>query len=282
VAALGMTLRESLLRASVEPLPDGAVLALDQTFQGLPEMAHGGTVLALFDAIVRRTGPRRVRSHYLRKVPLGVALTVRHEPAGDGMRVALDSGATRLVDGGVAMAAAQIAVPGPRPPAGRARALPVSTSCFVCGVGNEHGLRATLAFDEDTVHGVWRPAEHVRAADGTLAPIAVTALLDEAAFWLGALATGESGMTTALDLTLLRAIPFGAPVTIVGDRRRVAPRADARYAYTEVAAFAADGGLAATATITFVAVRGAARKLVPWLARANADATIRDVFPAYA
>jgi len=39
----------------------------------------------------------------------------------------------------------------------------------------------------------WQPRAPFRRADGSLAPAALTTLLDEAAFWLGALATGESG-----------------------------------------------------------------------------------------
>lgn len=275
-----MTLCESLLRGSIDPLADGAVLALDPAFQGLPEMAHGGTVLALFDAVARRRGPRRIRGHYTKKVPLGADLSLRLVPAEAGLHVALDAGATRLVDGIVSAAPSAIDVPRPRG-AHAAHPLPLSTTCFVCGVRNERGLRAQLQFDDDTVHGVWRPTDLVRAADGTLAPIALTALLDEAAFWLGALATGESGMTTELEVTLWRPVPFGEPVTIVGDRRRVAPRSDARYADTEVAAFADDGTPAATAKITFVAVRGAARRLAGWLAETNAPDVIRRVFPAY-
>ncbi|MBI1737279.1 MAG: hypothetical protein HYR51_19070 [Candidatus Rokubacteria bacterium] len=277
-----MTLRDSLLRASVEPLADGTVLALDPGFQGLPGMAHGGTVLALFDAVAGHAGPRRVRGHYMKKVPLGADLTLRREAVGAGVKVALDAGSTRVVDG-IVSAAAPAATPRPKPPAPHAaHPLPLSTSCFVCGVQNPLGLHAALGFDDETVHGVWRPRETVRAADGTLAPIALTALLDEAAFWLGALATGESGMTTELEVTLLRPVPFGEPVTIAGDRSRVAPRADARYAETEVTAFAPDGTAAATARITFVAVRGAARRLAGWLAQTNAPDVIRRVFPTYA
>lgn len=275
-----MTLRESLLRASIEPLADGAVLALDPGFQGLPEMAHGGTVLALFDAVAGRTGPRRIRGHYMKKVPLAADLALRLEPTDAGIRVALDAGATRLVDGVVSAAPLAMAAAPPRG-AHDGHPLPLSTSCFVCGVQNPLGLRAQLRFDDETVHGVWRPTDLVRAADGTLAPIALTALLDEAAFWLGALATGESGMTTELEVTLLRPVPFGEPVTIIGERGRVAPRADARYADTDVTAFAADGAPAATARITFVAVRGAARRLAAWLAQTNTPDVIRRVFPAY-
>src|SRR5262249_50804329 len=143
------------------------------------------------------------------------------------------------------------------------------------------GLGATFRLDDATVSGVWTPPNRFRAADSTLAPVALTALLDEGAFWLGAVATGESGMTTELAVTLARPLAFGAPITSVGARRRVVPRADARYLDPELAALTDGGDVVATARIPFVAVRGAARRLASWLARTNAPETIRRVFPAY-
>jgi len=93
--------------------------------------------------------------------------------------------------------------------------LPVSRTCFACGTDNDLGLRARLGFDDDTVGATWEPRPPFRRADGTLAPAALTTLLDEAAFWLGALATGESGMTTELRVSLHRPAPFGAVITVI-------------------------------------------------------------------
>src|SRR5436305_154700 len=73
---------------------------------------------------------------------------------------------------------------------------PLWRGSFACGTETAVGLRARLAFDADTVRGTWQPRAPRRRDDGSLAPAALTTLLDEAAFWLGALATGESGMTT--------------------------------------------------------------------------------------
>ena len=110
---------------------------------------------------------------------------------------------------------------------------------------------------------------------------ALTTLLDEAAFWLGALATGESGMTTELRVSLHRPAPFSAPVTVTGARGAVHQRGDdARYWETDVVA-RADGEVVATARITYVAVRGAARRLVTGMLAMNDPACVRRVFPAY-
>jgi hypothetical protein len=67
-----------------------------------------------------------------------------------------------------------------------------------------------------------------------------------------------------------------------GARAAVRPRAgDRRYWDTEVVAAAADGRIVASARITFVAVRGAARRLVTGLLAMNDPARLRSVFPAY-
>ena len=126
-----------------------------------------------------------------------------------------------------------------------------------------------------------RRAPGFRAADGTLAPVALTTLLDEAAFWLGALATGESGMTTELRVTLHGRAPRRRRRSpSPGARASARPRAgDARYWDTAVAARDAGGRLVASAAITFVAVRGAARRLVTGMLAVNAPDVLRRVFP---
>ena len=43
-----------------------------------------------------------------------------------------------------------------------------------------------LELDDDRISGRWTPSAALRTADGSVAPIAITTLLDEAAFWLGA------------------------------------------------------------------------------------------------
>jgi acyl-coenzyme A thioesterase PaaI-like protein len=159
--------------------------------------------------------------------------------------------------------------------------LPISRACFACGTDNELGLGARLEFDAEAVRATWQPRAPFRRADGTLAPAALTTLLDEAAFWLGALATGESGMTTELRVTLHASAPSDAPVTVSGARAVVRPRQDdPRYQETEIAA-RAGGRLVATARITFVVVRGAARRLVSGMLAINDPACVRRVFPAY-
>src|SRR5262252_6722945 len=169
---------DTTLRRALEVSGRDLILTLDPALQGLPETAHGGSVLAVFDALAEAAAPREVSGTYHRRVPLGVPLAPQQAREG---------------------------APASRLP------LPVSRTCFACGTDNDLGLRARLGFDDDTVGATWEPRPPFRRADGTLAPAALTTLLDEAAFWLGALATGESGMTTELRVSLHHPAPFEAP-----------------------------------------------------------------------
>ena len=269
------------LRAALAGAGDERVLTLDRAFQGLPETAHGGSVLAAFDLVAGRTTPRTLRGHYLKRVPLGAPLALRVARADGGARFTLAEGATTLVQGALEEGA-------PRPadaieaPAADAMALPISRGCFACGSDNPLGLAVQLRADDTAVGGTWTPRPGFRRTDGTLSPLALTTLLDEAAFWLGALATGESGMTTELRVALHAEAPADKPVTIAGARATVRPRAgDVRYWDTAISARDASGGVVASAAITFVAVRGAARRLATGMLAVNDAAVIRRVFPAY-
>ena len=278
-----MTTIDATLRGALEVSGRDLILTLDPALQGLPETAHGGSVLAVFDALANASAPREVSGIYRRRVPLGTPLTLlRSRVDSTETFVLSDPAGSVLVDGRVAPLAADSddAAPDEDDDA-RLYPLPISRTCFACGTDNALGLRVQLEFDADAVRGTWQPRASFRRDDGSLAPAALTTLLDEAAFWLGALATGESGMTTELHVSLHRPAPFAARVTVTGARGAVHQRGDdARYWETDVVA-RADGEVVATARITYVAVRGAARRLVTGMLAMNDPACVRRVFPAY-
>jgi acyl-coenzyme A thioesterase PaaI-like protein len=266
------------LRAGLGGHGEARTLELDRGFQGLPDTAHGGSVLAAFDAVAGRAGPRTLRGDYFKRVPLGTPLALR-VTGGDGFTL-LD-GDTTLVEGRVehAQGDAGAAVEPPEP---SAMPLPISRGCFACGTDNALGLGALLRADDAAVGATWAARPDFRRADGTLAPLALITLLDEAAFWLGALATGESGMTTALRVTLHAEVQADDTLTVAGARAAVRAHADdARYWDTAIAARNSAGRVVATAAITFVAVRGAARRLATGMLAVNDAAILRRVFPAY-
>ena len=70
-----MTTIDSLLRRALETSGPDLLLTLDPAFQGLPDTAHGGSVLAVFDALAGPSWPREVAGVYRRRVPLGTPLT---------------------------------------------------------------------------------------------------------------------------------------------------------------------------------------------------------------
>src|SRR5439155_342285 len=162
-----MTTIDSVLRRSLDDRSGALILTLDPAFQGLPETAHGGSVLAAFDALAGLTGPRHVGGVYCRRVPF--ALTRAHTDATHTF-VLRDATGT-LVDGRVASAvdgACGAPVPlldhaSQRPDVGPFRSvapgdaqtlrvseghrgttrhpLPVSRTCCACGVDSTLGLR---------------------------------------------------------------------------------------------------------------------------------------------
>ncbi len=282
-----MLTTDLLLRRGLAGDGSELTLTLDPTFQGLPDTAHGGSVLAAFGLLAGH-GQRvdSLHGRYLKRVPVGVPLRLRAARTADTLRYQLlDSSNATLVEGQATDSAATGEVDGQGPLAapGDPAPLPVSRTCFACGTDNALGLRVRLGYDARTVGGTWTPPEVLVAGDGGLAPVALTSLLDEAAFWLGALASGESGMTTDLAVTLHAAAPFGRAIRVAGARDRVRQRLDdPRYWDTEVTACLDDGRLLARGHVTFVAVRGAARKLAAWLRPLNPPGVVERVFPAYA
>ena len=277
-------LTPALLAAALDGSGDERVLTLDPAFQGLPDTAHGGSVLAAFDLVAAGMGGRRLYGHYLRRVPLATPLRLRRRRAAGGDRLELLERETVLVHGAVMPATAPAHDAGAvAPPADDAPALPISRTCFACGIDNRLGLGLTLRADADAVGGTWSPPPRFVGAGGALAPVALTTLLDEAAFWLGALATGEAGMTTELRIALHAEAAADTTVTVAGARAAVRPRPDdPRYQETTLTARDPGGRLIASAVITFVAVRGAARRLVTGMLALNPPALLHRVFPGYA
>src|SRR5437867_7733625 len=98
-----MSAIDATLRHALEVSGPDLVLTLDPALQGLPDAAHGGSVLAVFDALAGATAPREVAGIYRRRVPLGLPLTLRrsHEDSIETFALCDQSDAV-LVDGRVA------------------------------------------------------------------------------------------------------------------------------------------------------------------------------------
>src|ERR1700694_2522932 len=93
---------DSVLRAGLTAHGDAFRLTLDPRMSGLPDAAHGGSVLAAFHALTNGAGPQHVRGTYRKRVPLGTALrlTLTKDDGGTACRLFDETGGL-LVDGGV-------------------------------------------------------------------------------------------------------------------------------------------------------------------------------------
>src|SRR5207244_8878059 len=100
-----MTTIDSVLRRSLDDRSGELILTLDPHFQGLPDTAHGGSVLAAFDALAGLTGPRHVGGVYRKRVPVGVPLALTHGRTEATHTFVLRDHTSLLVEGRVVPAA---------------------------------------------------------------------------------------------------------------------------------------------------------------------------------
>jgi acyl-coenzyme A thioesterase PaaI-like protein len=282
---------EDILTGSVEMggLESGS-FAAPHLLQSWPGLVHGGALVALLDIAAGRTGriditaQRTLECRLTSSVPLetrlGLALEVREAI----VTVSVMQRGTPLASASIAPSRAE-----PRPErawAGGDDGLPMPTSdeCLACGTMNPLGLRSGLRFDAT---GVWvrlapPPAWVTRA--GALHTAIAPVLLDEIAWWLGALTMREGGLTNRIALRVERArwpaderlVAAGCFADVAAvDRRRTFWRTQS-HLRTE------SGDLLASATITF---RGgpdfSARQFAYFRSRTPPDVFGR-MFPNYA
>ncbi len=283
--AIGAYLGRSIGIDSVSDDELRARLTVPADLQGPPGIAHGGAVAALLleaaERHAREAGglaalprPLRVEVTLARAVPLDAPLVARAERQDDGTyasRVARPDGAT--------LAEARI-VPGAAPPAplddtthalargastdpetsdpstvlANPAQVPGATMCLACGSRNPRGLRLRLDYDTSRL---WKRATapaHWRDPDGSSSPALALVLLDEIGWWLGAMACGECGLSTRLDVTLGERADAAAPLLVVGARAGVVTDDPRRRVWRSRAALLATAGPArplASAEIAF-------------------------------
>src|SRR4030095_12780076 len=80
---------DATLRRALEESGRDLILTLDPALQGLPETAHGGSVLAVFDALAEAPVPREVSGTYHRRVPLGAPRALPRARAASAQTCAL-------------------------------------------------------------------------------------------------------------------------------------------------------------------------------------------------
>ena len=247
------------LAAAADLAPDGrGRLHAPVALSSWPGIVHGGGLVALFDAAAVALGeiaaPRILEGRLTSSVPIDTALALEGHA---------DDGALRLtvLQDGQTLASGAILPFGPGERGATAAwasadegwPLPMSEHCLACGRLNSLGLRAELRFNEDGVWARLAPLAPWRTAGGRPHPALGPVLLDEIAWWLGALVTREGGLTNRIRVALMTPhAPWDAPLIAAGRFETVAPVDRKRTFWrTETALMAADGRLLATASIVF-------------------------------
>jgi len=168
---------DSVLREGLRAHGDEFDSRIDPRLSGLPDTAHGGSVLRGLPRSRGRRAPQHASG------PIANACTARHPLrltlAREKHRIACelrdDAGAV-LVDGGVG-GGGRRAAPRRRPRV--TAAIPCPIHVDVPGLRRRQRARPPRAalFDDERVWTRWAPRETAERADGSLAPIALTTLL---------------------------------------------------------------------------------------------------------
>jgi hypothetical protein len=262
--------------------------------QSWPGIVHGGALAALLD-IASRTlaadeGPRRIEARLTSSVPIERALDLEgHAEDRAVIMTILERG--QPLTSATITAAAERTVPSDQAPPllhptsdAESWPMPLSDQCLACGADNPLGLRLGLRFDR---HGVWtrfEPREPWRRPDGRLEPALAAVILDEIAWWLGALVSEEGGLTNRISLTLLRPdAPVAGPLLAGGRFDAVAP-VDRRRTFwrTHGTLLGADGVALATAAIVFRAGADYSARQMTYFRSRTDPVVFARMFPAYA
>jgi hypothetical protein len=260
------------------------------SLQSWPGIVHGGGLVALLDGAARSLGggarPRRLEGRLTSSVPLETALDLEGHADGGAVTVT-------IVERGQPITSAAITVgeigTAPRDPGGRLDSregwpLPFSDQCLACGARNPLGLQLGLRFDHDGVWARFVPRAPWRGPGGRLDPALPAVLLDEMAWWLGALVTKEGGLTNRIDLTLFHpdAVVPGSLVAM-GRFESVTP-VDRRRTFwrTHSVLLSPDGTVLATAAIVFRAGADYSTRQMAFFRSRTAPEIFARMFPNHA
>lgn len=247
---------------------------------------HGGCLVALMDAAAlrlgRAPGPRRVDGRLTSSVPIETALDLQVDRGADAIGLTIIQSGQTLTRGSVAGL--------PAAPAtarawtgGDGSPLPMSDYCLACGAQNPLGLQVALAFDEEGVWARLTPRAAWRAGGDRLHPGLAPVLLDEVAWWLGALVMKEGGLTNRLAVTVHEAdAPFDGALVASGRFADVAPVDRKRTFWrTESTLSTSSGALIATASIVFRGGGDYSERQMAYFKPRTPPDVFRRMFPNY-
>lgn len=260
-----------------------------QLLQSWSGIVHGGGLLAALDDAAMRNGlgasPRVVEGRLTSSVPVQTDLELDGRDHDGALTLTLLRDGQTLSSASVAPLRTEA---WPVAPAWRGGQggwpLPLSEDCLACGARNPLGLQVGLSFDDE---GVWtrlvaRPpwGTETGALHAAVAPV----LLDEIAWWLGALVMQEGGLTNRISVTLLDGMPPAhVPLIALGRFDQVEP-IDRRRTFwrTSTALLTEAGGLLATASIVFRGGLDYSARQMDFFRTRTSPEIFRRMFPGYA
>ncbi len=269
--------------------PDGrGRLHAPPTLESWPGMVHGGGLVALFDsaavALGRGAAPRILEGRLTSSVPTETALVLEGGADDGAIRLAIVQDGQTLSSGTIsALDAALGSTPAVWRGGDDGWPLPTSEHCLACGALNPLGLQAGLRFDDEGVWARIEPRAPWRAPGGRLHPALLPVLLDEIAWWLGALVMQEGGLTNRISVRLLQPdATWSAPLIAAGRFDAVKPVDRKRTFWrTETALMAAAGAPVATASIVFRGGADYSARQMAYFRPRTPPEIFRRMFPDY-
>jgi hypothetical protein len=252
-----MTIADALSgAASITASGRGRLLA-PAPLQSWPGIVHGGALVALFDSAAAAFGrapvPRTIEGRLTSSVPIDTPLVLHGQGDAGGVRLSVLDGGQTLGSG--AIAPLDPGEPAPKPWAGGrdGSPLPRSELCLACGTLNPLGVQIGLHFDDEGVWARIEPPPAWKTREGQIHPALGPVLLDEIAWWLGALVMKEGGLTNRLRVTLHQPEAGARGPLVAAGRFDAVTAVDRRQSFwrTASALLAADGSPIATASIVF-------------------------------
>jgi hypothetical protein len=262
-------------------------LRVSPALQSWPGIVHGGAVVAVLDAVAIRLGvtgrARIVEGRLTSSLPPDTDLELEAEPWEDGLTLNVFRNREVLSSGTIRPG--RDAAVGDAIWAGGADGtlLPTSDDCLACGARNPLGLQLAPRFDDEGVWAVSMPGREWRRPDGSLDDATLPVLLDEIAWWLGALVAKEGGVTNRIALTLSAPVPAGVPLVVSGRFGDVTPIDKRRMFWrTSCAVRLVDGTPCATASIVFRGGPEYSQHQLPYFRARTPSTVFRRMFPGYA